>query len=195
MRVFELGSIQSGLRLGNMKHRNCCVLCFNVCVFEDLFYFRLDIALSSGEPKTMPLKTHLSLLTSLILLTLPTLSLALNQTCKTTPTDPTWPSPSDWDNLNQTLSGSLLSPIPPGAVCHSTHPTYNTTLCTEVQNSWSSEYFHQADPISVEWNNWNNDSCLPIEGFPCSAVGYPVMVINATETEDVRLGVEFGEFC
>ncbi|KUJ23468.1 FAD-binding domain-containing protein [Mollisia scopiformis] len=112
-------------------------------------------------------------------------------TCKTTPSDPTWPSPSTWDVLNSTLDGNLLLPVPPGAVCHPTHPTYNSTLCTEAQLSWSSEFFHQRDPISAEWNNWNNDSCLPDASFPCSAAGYPVYVVNATTREHVKAGVDF----
>lgn len=115
-------------------------------------------------------------------------------TCKSDPSSPTWPSPLLWSQLNETLGGQLIAPTPPGAVCHPTHPEYNAALCPYVQYYWSNEFFHQTNPVSVEWNNWNNDTCLPIDGYPCSSQGYPVFVVNATTKEHVKAGVDFGEF-
>ncbi|PMD30490.1 FAD-binding domain-containing protein [Hyaloscypha variabilis F] len=114
-------------------------------------------------------------------------------TCKSTPSSPTWPSPAIWDQLNQTTGGQLLQPVPPGAVCHPGHSSYNATNCVYVQYAWSNEYFHQRDPVSVEWNNWNNDSCLPDPDVPCSSAGYPLYVINATTPEHVQAGVNFAK--
>lgn len=137
-----------------------------------------------------------NLLRTLLLLLLSSTSLAASTpSCKSIPGDSSWPSPATWTQFNTTLSGQLLQPDPPGAVCHSTHSTYNSTLCTKVQAQWSSEFFHQRDPISAEWNNWNNDSCLPDERYPCSSSGYPVFVVNATTKEHVKDGVDFGESC
>lgn len=114
--------------------------------------------------------------------------------CKAFPGTSDWPSPETWATLNATTEGRLLQPLPPGAVCHSTQPNYNATLCSYVQYYWQNEFFHDQDPVSAEWDNWNNDSCLPDPNAPCSSDGYPVYVINATEAKHVKAGIDFGKF-
>ncbi|KAL2017376.1 hypothetical protein VTK56DRAFT_2256 [Thermocarpiscus australiensis] len=112
-------------------------------------------------------------------------------TCKAIPGTPGWPSAETWARLNESVDGRLLQPSPPGAVCHPGQPTYNATACVAVQAAWPTYEFHQADPVSTDWNQFNNDTCLPLEGYPCSGQGYPVFVINATTARHVKLGVEF----
>ena len=112
--------------------------------------------------------------------------------CKTIPSSPDWPSTEVWARLNDTVSGRLLQPSPPGAVCHSSQPAFASEKCTQIQASWKDEYFHSNNPISVDWNNWTNDTCPPDPGLACSAKGYPIYVINATTSEHVKAGVDFG---
>jgi hypothetical protein len=133
-----------------------------------------------------------------MLFALALLPLALAQTqvpqCKRIPGSENFPSLEVWAELNQTVQGRLIRPSPPGAVCFPDQPTYNPILCPAVQYSWSSDYFHGADPVSVAWNNFNNDTCLPLPArAPCSPAGYPLYVINATTVQDVKAGVDFGE--
>jgi hypothetical protein len=111
--------------------------------------------------------------------------------CKASLGSPGWPNASQWVALNNSVAGRLLRPPPPGAVCHPGQATYNAQLCPAVLEAWSTIFFHQADPISSAWNNWNNDSCLPYPGTPCSGEGYPIYVVNATCKEDVKKGVDF----
>jgi hypothetical protein len=111
-------------------------------------------------------------------------------TCKATPNDASWPSISQWTFLNQTLSGRLLNPLPPASACHSSYPGPNDT-CAEIAAAWSKFTFHQDNPVSVAWNNLNNDSCLPDSSAPCSGLGYPVYVANVSSTNDVKLAVDF----
>jgi hypothetical protein len=118
--------------------------------------------------------------------------LGASPSCKSTPGSKIWPSTEVWAALNQTIGGQLIQPTPPGAVCHSSNPTYDAVACIAVQEAWSSEFFHQKNPISAEWNNWTNDSCLPIDTLPCTSEGYPIYVINATTSEHVKAGVNFG---
>jgi hypothetical protein len=118
--------------------------------------------------------------------------LAVTSSCKSIPGSESWPSLAEWAQLNETTGGQLLQPSPPGAVCHSSDPLYDATLCASVQEAWSNEFFHQQNPISAEWNNWTNDTCLPIDGLPCSSEGYPRYVINATTSKHVKAGVDFG---
>jgi len=116
-----------------------------------------------------------------------------HSSCKAVPGAPGWPSTQDWDRLNESLAGRLLQPTPPGAVCHPGQGSYDAAKCADVVKGWSTYEFHQADPVSVDWNNWANDTCLPVEGAPCSGQGYPVFVINATEARHVQLGVQFAK--
>jgi hypothetical protein len=102
-----------------------------------------------------------------------------------------WPSISQWAALNASVSGRLLKPSPPGAVCHPGQPTYNATECPAVLTGWYTLPLHTENPISSAWNNWNNESCLPTLPSPCSGEGYPVYVINATCKEDVKAGIDF----
>ncbi|KAK4240110.1 hypothetical protein C8A03DRAFT_13528 [Achaetomium macrosporum] len=111
--------------------------------------------------------------------------------CKAVPGTAGWPSPRDWTALNESLAGRLLQPPPPGAVCHPGKKSYNAAECQAVRAAWSSYEFHANNPISVDWDQWANESCLPQEGAPCSGEGYPVFVINATEVRHVQLGVQF----
>lgn len=113
--------------------------------------------------------------------------------CKAVPGTPDWPSPQDWARLNESLAGRLLQPPPPGAVCHPGQATYDAAQCAAVRTAWKTYEFHAADPVSVDWNQWANDTCLPQEGAPCSGQGYPLFVVNATEASHVQLGVQFGE--
>lgn len=115
---------------------------------------------------------------------------AQNKTCKPTTNDASWPSISQWNSLNQTLSGRLLYPLPPASACHSFGPGSNDT-CAEITASWSEFTFHQDNPVSTAWNNMNNDSCLPDQQAPCSGLGYPVYVVNASSANDVKLAVDF----
>ena len=114
-----------------------------------------------------------------------------HRTCKATPDSPTWPPLSAWASLNRTLSGRLFIPIPPGAVCHPSQPTYNPSICPTLQAEWLTAAFHTQDPVSSIQVNWGNDTCLPYPEDPCSGKGYPVYVINATCVEDVKRGIEF----
>ncbi|KAF2423706.1 FAD-binding domain-containing protein [Tothia fuscella] len=111
--------------------------------------------------------------------------------CKVTPGSENWPSLSSWTDLNRTTGGRLLKPLPPASVCHPDQPNYNRARCTTISNAWSSSQFHSDDPISYDWQNWSNYSCTLDPSTPCSGVGYPVYVINATTAEHVQIAVNF----
>jgi hypothetical protein len=119
------------------------------------------------------------------------LSTAAGLKCKAAPGSRDWPSQTTWNTLNDTLSGHLLQPPPPGAVCHPGQPTYNSTTCPSVQKGWFLAAYHIEQPSSNLWNNFNNDTCLPDPSDPCSGKGYPLYVVNATSAKDVKIGIDF----
>ncbi|KAI1779130.1 FAD-binding domain-containing protein [Hypoxylon cercidicola] len=112
--------------------------------------------------------------------------------CKAFPGTVGWPSDETWAQFNQSTGGKLLRAVPPGAVCHPEQPAYDADRCAAVVAGWGTFDFHQNDPVSNMWQQYNNDSCLP--GFPdapCSDSGYPAYVINATTAQDVKLSLDF----
>jgi hypothetical protein len=116
-------------------------------------------------------------------------TLATQPQCKGMP-GKSWPNDFTWSILNNSLSGHLLKPSPPGAVCHPDQPTYNPAICATVQADWTLNSFHADNPVSSMENNWNNDTCLP-NATLCSGEGYPIYVINATCANDVKKGIDF----
>lgn len=115
----------------------------------------------------------------------------LNPSCKTAPNDSTWPSLPQWVSLNQSLSGRLLQPLPPASACHPSFPEFNVEICASINQTWGNFSFHQDSPVGTAWNNMNNDTCLPNMSAPCSGLGYPVYVVNASSAKDVKLAVDF----
>jgi len=123
---------------------------------------------------------------------LASLNIAVSQPdCKAIPVTNNWPSDTEWSKLNSTLSGRLLKPSPPGAVCHPDQPTFNLLACPAVLVGWQASAWHADNPVSSPENEWNNDTCLPFPTDPCSGEGYPIYVVNATCAEDVKKGVDF----
>ena len=113
-------------------------------------------------------------------------------TCKVVPGSQQWPSNKEWASFNKSLGGVLLQPPPPGGVCHPGEPNYNEALCPTVATEWFTSWtFHEDNPISNAYNNWNNDSCIPDPSAPCSGSGYPIYVVNATTAKHVQKAVKF----
>jgi hypothetical protein len=136
----------------------------------------------------MALQTLRSLLIVGLLLKVASLA---DSHCKSFPGSPSWPSLAEWEKLNKSLSYQLLKPLPPAAPCHANEPNYNNLSCAYIKTQWDHGAFHADDPVSTHSNNFNNDSCLPDPMAPCSGEGYPIFVINATNTKHVKTGVDF----
>ncbi|KAJ0267575.1 hypothetical protein Brms1b_013703 [Colletotrichum noveboracense] len=129
---------------------------------------------------------------ALALASLPWSSADTTTPCKSFPGSADWPSTESWAALNESLGGRLLQPAAPGAVCHPGEPSYDAGRCAAAQAGWSKFDFHKANPVSVMWDNWSNDTCLPDAAYLCRADGYSAFVVNATTPEHVKFGVDFG---
>jgi hypothetical protein len=111
--------------------------------------------------------------------------------CKTKPGTPSWPSEQAWNNLNATISGRLLKPLPPGAACDYSLDAFNLESCWVVTANYRQSVYHTNDPVSVQQPNWEHDACLPTLFHSCDIRQYPVYVINATEAHHAQEGVRF----
>jgi hypothetical protein len=148
------------------------------------------LSLSSNAQNMWPCESFVSFSTLLPLFT----TASAWQQCKAVPGTPSWPSPAKWAALNQSIDGRLLQPSPPAAACHADEPEYNFAVCANITQDWTSIDFQPNLPNGNAWDNWNNDSCLPDPTKPCSGEGYPVYVINATSSEDVKHGIDFARY-
>lgn len=121
-----------------------------------------------------------------------------------TPGDSCWPSGADFVTLNATISGRLIAGSPAASICYASSATYDERACEAVLASWFNSSFHAADPISIDWPWWANNSCPPIyangssvtgdttaRSKGCSIGGYPEYVVNATSEEHVVAAVDF----
>lgn len=110
------------------------------------------------------------------------------ESCKPVFDSPDWPPATAWDRLNETVSGRLVAPTPPGAACHSDQPEYNNASCAVITTQWANTSFHAANPVSADYNDL---TCLPEDGQPCSPAGYPRYVVEASNSRDVQHAVSF----
>lgn len=111
--------------------------------------------------------------------------------CKPLPNTPAWPSDDAWMKLNESIGGSLISPPPPGAVCHPSWPKlYSNDTCTAFRQDWINSSWHAANPIT---SDYNDDTCIPYPEFgaTCSRAGYPAYTVNASEVSHVVEAVKF----
>ena len=121
---------------------------------------------------------------------------AESRTCKAVPGSSNWPSQDSWHSLNSSVGGALLAPLPPAIVCDHTRPRiYNQASCAAVGTEWQNASFHYQDPVSLDWPNWQNDSCLPTAIFSkntqCNTSPFPHYVVNATNEKQVAAAVKF----
>src|ERR1700753_3610061 len=112
--------------------------------------------------------------------------------CKNVPGSANWASEAEWAKLKAAVGGRLLKP-PPAAACW--HPgtvdSTSSASCSTVTAEWHTAAFHVDHPTSPLWQNWNNYSCPPDTRSQCSTAGYPVYVVAAKVTSDIKAAVDF----
>lgn len=117
--------------------------------------------------------------------------------CKTSPGNSTWPSPEDWNTLNQTIHGSLIKTAPAGSSCYPGNPLGSSENCTNVKDHWSYAAYHAAWPESIDYSIYANNSCLPpgVDGYSkdkgCSIGGLPQYIVNATSEQQVATAMKW----
>lgn len=130
------------------------------------------------------------------------------------PEDNCWPSTSQWNALNQSLSGKLIADTPPALPCYP-GPAYNAAACAAIDTELTEQSFVADNPIAL---SYPTDSCPPINATAgssctiadqpkdtcpnsslaspapvgsCSIGDQPRYTVNATEVADVAAGIDF----
>jgi hypothetical protein len=83
--------------------------------------------------------------------------------------DHCWPSKSEWDSFNSSISTRLVSSVPPAAVCH--HELYDAVLCNNAIHEWNNGSWRTSQAGAYTDILWElgNDQCFintPIDA-PC----------------------------
>ena len=78
------------------------------------------------------------------LLVLSSVAVEAKRVCKVLPQDSQWPNKSEWDALNQTVGGRLISNVPIAAPCHQSSQYYNAAECQVIQENWHIPEFQYA---------------------------------------------------
>lgn len=115
--------------------------------------------------------------------------------CRCFPGDPCWPSPDQWNRLNASLSGNLISTDPIGSVCH-THTPFapsSSSKCTDLRAHWSIPATHYEDPSSPMTAWWANFSCSPFlpARSRCTIGPLARYTVNVTSAADVQKVMQF----
>ncbi|KAK0710465.1 hypothetical protein B0T21DRAFT_416018 [Apiosordaria backusii] len=116
--------------------------------------------------------------------------------CKIGPQDAAWPTIDEWGQLNTTLGGKLLRPIPAPVVCYP-GPNYNVGACEFLAGGAARRTrFWLDDPLSVlsPWTQGNTCILSANVSGPtrsCTQGGFPEYVVNATSVKDIQLAVNF----
>ena len=91
------------------------------------------------------------MLITVAFLLLPLSSLGLSPSCRCVPSDPCWPSPQDWQSLNDSVSGRLTIPTSPVEPCLDGGDKENPEECQEaLENFGKDPYWLQSLPGGSE---------------------------------------------
>ncbi|KAL4781014.1 hypothetical protein BJX76DRAFT_363919 [Aspergillus varians] len=72
--------------------------------------------------------------------------------CRCRPHQSCWPSPTEWNALNSSVNGNLVSVRPIASVCHDGGA--QSEACLAVQTLWSNSTWRAAQPGAVQYENW-----------------------------------------
>ncbi|KAI0970362.1 hypothetical protein F4678DRAFT_436568 [Xylaria arbuscula] len=113
--------------------------------------------------------------------------------CRCIPGDSCWPSPADWDLLNNTVHGRLISTVPVAQICHL--PNYDEASCNALKTSWVTPEPHIFAPGDFVAPYFQNQTCDPYtsENKTCTLGNYPPYSINMTGAEDAIAGLKFAK--
>jgi hypothetical protein len=112
--------------------------------------------------------------------------------CRAWPGSEDWPREAEWKQLNTSLEGALLKPLPPASACYQ-GDNYNVTTCRWLVDQSRRTHFWIDDPLSTLTQWPQGDTCLlaiDAEG-ECTHGGFPEYVVNATTVKQIQAAVNF----
>ncbi len=112
--------------------------------------------------------------------------------CRAWPESDDWPSQDEWRQLNASLDGALLQPIPVGSACYQ-GKLYDAARCRWLVQQAGRTHFWIEDPLVVLTQWPQGSTCmaeLNARGV-CIRGGFPEYVVNATTVKHIQAAVNF----
>ncbi|XP_044724134.1 FAD binding domain-containing protein [Hirsutella rhossiliensis] len=83
--------------------------------------------------------------------------------CRCRPQEPCWPSHHEWQALNSSIDGTLVSVRPAAYACHG--PAFDAVACNASSALSSNSVWRASQPGAVQWTNWEawperNENCF-----------------------------------
>jgi FAD/FMN-containing dehydrogenase len=85
------------------------------------------------------------------------------------PGQPCWPTSTDWQQFNNSISGNLYKTVPIAAPCYKNSPFYDQTACQTVQGYYGNSTSRGTHYGQTYWLNWEacgNSGCSLLEPDP-----------------------------
>ncbi|KAK3347034.1 hypothetical protein B0T25DRAFT_584102 [Lasiosphaeria hispida] len=112
--------------------------------------------------------------------------------CRAWPGSGDWPSDGEWRQLNTSLGGALLRPVPVASACYKGE-NYDAARCRYLVQQAGRTHFWIEDPLVVLTQWPQGSTCvaaLNAQGN-CTRGGFPEYVVNATTVKHVQAAVNF----
>ncbi|TGO76857.1 hypothetical protein BELL_0134g00180 [Botrytis elliptica] len=119
-----------------------------------------------------------------------------NTNCRALPGDQSWPSTTEWNNLNSTVNGRLVATVPIASPCH--EPNYSATECAYLQANWANPSLHwnsSSSLIAPYFATLGNQSCNPFssEQSLCSLGNLVNYAVNVSTPNDAVAAIQFAK--
>ncbi|KAK3311743.1 hypothetical protein B0H66DRAFT_482832 [Apodospora peruviana] len=115
--------------------------------------------------------------------------------CRAFPGSSDWPTDEEWKQLNVSLGGALLRPIPVASACYKAGDfnTYNAATCRYLVQQAGRSHFWLDDPLSTLTQWPQGATCQPALNpvGNCTRGGSPEYVVNATTVKHIQAAVNF----
>lgn len=116
--------------------------------------------------------------------------------CRCRPDEPCWPSPQQWNSLNQSVGGTLHSVRPAALECHD--PNYDEVVCNATSELSSQSTWRTSQPGAVQWTNWEawpdrHESCYldSDRSVPCGQGKVSLYSVIAEKVDHIQAAVRF----
>ena len=115
-----------------------------------------------------------------------------------------WPSPEEWENLDQAVNGNLVTVVPPGQSCYS-GTNYNKNTCKAYQKGFLFDLHRESHIGTMQNINWetcgDEGGCLLNSIFPsmpqlfgkCGQGALPRYALNTTSEEEIATVIKFAQ--
>ena len=121
-----------------------------------------------------------------------------NRKCRCRPTDSCWPSDSEWEKFNNSISGNLLAVQPVGLPCHD--PTFDAEACLAVANQTTNSVWRGINPGAVQNVNWEalvaaNETCYvgSSRTIACGQGRVPLYSAEVENAQHIQKAVRFAK--